>query len=88
MQFKRTVVFYPVCILAIWLHCVFLGVAANALTSTPPIAAKLEARQALAAAPADMPAADRAALRRQAAGRRWECSVSAGPPVRDATKKG
>ena len=34
----------------------------------PPIAAKLEARQALAAAPADMPAADRAALRRQAAG--------------------
>ena len=68
MQFKRTVVFYPVCILAIWLPCVFLGVAANALTSAPPIAAKLEARQALAAAPADMPAADRAALRRQAAG--------------------
>ena len=68
VQFKRTVVFYPVCILAIWLPCVFLGVAANALTSTPPIAAKLEARQALAAAPADMPAADRAALRRQAAG--------------------
>ena len=68
VQFKRTVVFYPLCILAIWLPCVFLGVAANALTSVPPIAAKLEARQALAAAPADMPAADRAALRRQAAG--------------------
>lgn len=67
-QFKRTVIFYPICILAIWLPCVFLGVSANALTSTPPIAAKLEARQALAAAPADMPAADRAALRRQAAG--------------------
>ena len=68
VQFKRTVVFYPLCILAIWLPCVFLGVAANALTSVPPIAAKLEARKALAAAPAEMPAADRAALRRQAAG--------------------
>jgi SSS family solute:Na+ symporter len=68
VQFKRTVVFYPLCILAIWLPCVFLGVAANALTSVPPIAAKLEARKALAAAPAEMPAAGRAALRRQAAG--------------------
>ena len=68
VQFKRTVIFYPLCILAIWLPCVFLGVAANALSSEPPIAAKLEARQALAAAPADMPAAERAALRRQAAG--------------------
>src|SRR3990170_2045486 len=27
-QFKRTVVFYPLCLLAIWLPCVFLGVAA------------------------------------------------------------
>ena len=27
-QFKRTVIFYPLCILAIWLPCVFLGVAA------------------------------------------------------------
>ena len=68
IQFKRTVVFYPLCILAIWLPCVFLGVAANAMVKAPPIAAKLHARQALAAAPADMPAAERAALRRQAAG--------------------
>ena len=68
VQFKRTVVFYPLCILAIWLPCVFLGVAANAMVDAPPIAAKLQARQALAAAPASMPAADRAALRRQAAG--------------------
>ena len=68
VQFKRTVVFYPLCILAIWLPCVFLGVAANAMTSAPPIAAKVHARQALATAPATMPAADRAALRRQAAG--------------------
>ncbi len=68
VQFKRTVVFYPVCILAIWLPCVFLGVAGNALVDAPPIASKLQARQALAAAPADMPAAERTALRRQAAG--------------------
>jgi len=68
VQFRRTVVFYPLCILAIWLPCVFLGVVANTLGSAPPIAAKLHARQALAAAPASMPADDRAALRRQAAG--------------------
>jgi SSS family solute:Na+ symporter len=68
VQFKRTVIFYPLCILAIWLPCVFLGVAANSLTGTPRIAAKLEARQALAAAPASLPAAERADLRRQASG--------------------
>jgi SSS family solute:Na+ symporter len=67
-QFRPTVVLYPLCILAIWLPCVFLGVAANSLRETPRIAQKLEARQALAAAPADLPAADRAALRRQASG--------------------
>ena len=47
--------FYPLCILAIWLPCVFLGVAANAMRDVPQIAAKLEARQALAAAPASCP---------------------------------
>ena len=67
-QFRKTVIFYPLCILAIWLPCVFLGVAGNALSSSPPIAAKLHARQALAAAPASMPADDSAALRRQASG--------------------
>ena len=67
-QFKRTVVLYPLCILAIWLPCVFLGVAANAMTGVPNIAAKLEAREALAAAPPDTPAPELAALRRQAAG--------------------
>jgi solute:Na+ symporter, SSS family len=67
-QFKRTVVFYPLCILAIWLPCVFLGVAANTMGDAPRIASKLDARQALAAAPADLPADQRAALRRQAAG--------------------
>lgn len=67
-QFKRTVIFYPLCIFAIWLPCVFLGVAANAMTDVPPIESKLEARAALASAPPDMPAEQRDALRRQAAG--------------------
>jgi SSS family solute:Na+ symporter len=67
-QFRRTVIFYPLCILAIWLPCVFLGVAANAMRDVPRIESKLEARQALAAAPASMPADERTALRRQAAG--------------------
>jgi solute:Na+ symporter, SSS family len=67
-QFKRTVIFYPLCILAIWLPCVFLGVAANAMRDVPRVAQKLEARQTLAAAPASMTPDERAALRRQAAG--------------------
>jgi SSS family solute:Na+ symporter len=67
-QFKRTVIFYPLCILAIWLPCVFLGVAANGMRDVPRIEQKLDARQALASAPASMPADERAALRRQAAG--------------------
>ncbi len=67
-QFRRTVIFYPLCLLAIWLPCVFLGVAANAMRDTPRIEQKLEARAALAAAPPSMPAEERATLRRQAAG--------------------
>ena len=67
-QFRPTVVVYPLCILAIWLPCVFLGVAANSLRDTPRIAQKLEARQALATAPTSMSPGDRAALRRQASG--------------------
>ena len=47
-QFKKTVIYYPLCILAIWLPCVFLGVAANALLDVPGIAAKLDARELLA----------------------------------------
>jgi SSS family solute:Na+ symporter len=62
-HFRRTVVFYPLCILAIWLPCVFLGVMANNVRELPDIAAKLEARAELAHA-AD-PAA-RAELQRKA----------------------
>ncbi len=67
-QFRRTVIFYPLCILAIWLPCTFLGLAANAMQDVPRIEQKLEARAALAAASPSMPADERAALRRQAAG--------------------
>jgi SSS family solute:Na+ symporter len=67
-QFRRTVIFYPLCILAIWLPCVFLGVAANAMRDVPRIEQKLDAREALAAAPASLGADERAALRRQASG--------------------
>ena len=34
-QFKRTVIFYPLCLLAIWLPCVLLGVLANAVPEIP-----------------------------------------------------
>ena len=34
-QFKRTVILYPICILAIWLPCVFLGVLANGSSAVP-----------------------------------------------------
>jgi SSS family solute:Na+ symporter len=64
VQFRRTVIFYPICLLAIWLPCVFLGVAANSLREVPQIGQKLEARAAMAALPAE----ERDALRRQAAG--------------------
>ena len=67
-QFRRTVIFYPLCLLAIWLPCVFLGVAANAMHDVPRIQQKLAARQALAAAPAAISLEERADLRRQAAG--------------------
>src|SRR6266496_4055688 len=48
-QFRKTVVLYPLCIMAIWLPCVFLGAMANRVTDVPQIAEKLEARRALAA---------------------------------------
>ena len=47
-QFKKTVIFYPICIMAIWLPCVFLGVMANRAQDIPQIKAKQEARRVLA----------------------------------------
>ena len=48
-HFKKTIVLYPICMLAIWLPSVFLGVMANRATDVPAIAQKLTARAALAA---------------------------------------
>jgi SSS family solute:Na+ symporter len=65
-EFKRTIILYPLCILAIWLPCVFLGVAANGMRDVPAIQSKLEARAALsspATPPSEVPA-----LRAQARG--------------------
>jgi solute:Na+ symporter, SSS family len=67
-HFKRTVLLYPVCMILIWLPCVFLGLAANRATEVPAIKAKLEARATLATASPTLPPAERDALRRAAAG--------------------
>src|SRR4026207_108512 len=49
-QFKKTGIHYQICILAIWLPCVFLGVMANRVTDVPQIRAKQEARRVLGTA--------------------------------------
>lgn len=67
-QFKKTVIFYPLCILAIWLPCVFLGVMANRVSDVPQIQAKQEARRTLATQGRNLQPEQREALRDQAAG--------------------
>jgi SSS family solute:Na+ symporter len=62
-QFRNTVILYPLCLLAIWLPCVFLGVAANRMTDVPQVQAKMEARRALAMEGPQLTAAERDALR-------------------------
>ena len=62
-QFKKTVILYPLCILLIWLPCVFLGVAANRATDIPAIKAKQEARGLLASKGATMTPEQRDDLR-------------------------
>jgi SSS family solute:Na+ symporter len=66
-HFKKTVILYPICMIAIWLPSVFLGVVANQARDVPAIEAKLEARAELATTPSLAPA-DRDRLRAQAAG--------------------
>lgn len=66
-QFKKTVIFYPLCILAIWMPCVFLGVAANRVTDVEKIQDKIVARQELAKNGAELSAAERAGLRARSA---------------------
>jgi SSS family solute:Na+ symporter len=67
-HFRKTIVLYPLCMLAIWLPSVFLGVVANRATDVPAIQAKLEARAALASGGSTLTADRRAELRTQAAG--------------------
>ncbi|MGI9106837.1 MAG: sodium:solute symporter family protein [Pyrinomonadaceae bacterium] len=67
-QFKKTVIFYPICIMAIWLPCVFLGVMANRVGDVPAIRAKVEARRVLATQGRQLSPAQRDELREQSAG--------------------
>jgi SSS family solute:Na+ symporter len=68
VQFKKTVIFYPLCILLIWSPCVFLGVMANRVSDVPEIRAKQEARRTLAAQGPKMEPAQRDELRERASG--------------------
>lgn len=67
-HFKRTVILYPLCMIAIWLPCVFLGVVANRAMEVPAIQTKLEARTTLATSAATLTAGQRDELRRTASG--------------------
>jgi solute:Na+ symporter, SSS family len=64
-QFKKTVIFYPLCIAALWLPCVLLGVMANRVQDMPQLARKQEARRTLASEGRQMAPAERDALRAQ-----------------------
>jgi len=67
-HFKKTVILYPICMLAIWLPAVFLGVAANRAAEVPAIRAKLEARQTLAERGQALSPEERGELRAKSAG--------------------
>jgi SSS family solute:Na+ symporter len=62
-HFRRTVVLYPVCIMAIFLPSVFLGVMANRATDVPQIREKQEARLRLVQESPTLAAPERDALR-------------------------
>jgi SSS family solute:Na+ symporter len=67
-HFRKTIVLYPICMLAIWLPSVFLGVMANQARDIPAISAKVEARAALASPGANFSGEERDRLRAQASG--------------------
>ena len=67
-HFRRTVVLYPLCMLAIWLPSVFLGVAANKAVDLPAIHTKVEARATLSAPGVTLTPDRRAELRAAASG--------------------
>ena len=67
-HFKKTVILYPLCMVAIWLPAVFLGVTANRAVEVPAIQAKLEARKTLATQSATLSPEQKTELRAKAAG--------------------
>lgn len=67
-HFKKTVILYPLCMLAIWVPAVFLGVTANRAVEVPAIQAKLEARKTLATNSATLLPEQKTELRAKAAG--------------------
>jgi SSS family solute:Na+ symporter len=67
-HFRKTVILYPLCMLAIWLPSVFLGVIANTATAVPAIHAKIEARATLAAEGPTLTPERRDRLRAEATG--------------------
>src|SRR6185295_18664037 len=67
-HFRKTIVLYPICMIAIWLPSVFLGVVANRATDVPAIASKIDARATLATAGPTLSVDQRDDLRRQASG--------------------
>ena len=67
-HFRKTIVLYPLCMLAVWLPSVFLGVMANQAGSVPAIGQKLEARAQLASQGAALSNEERDRLRARASG--------------------
>jgi SSS family solute:Na+ symporter len=67
-QFKKTVTLYPLCIAAIWLPCVFLGLMANRASDVPEIKAKQDARRVLASQGPSLSPEQRGELREEMAG--------------------
>lgn len=67
-HFRKTVILYPLCMIAIWLPSVFLGVVANRATEVPAIEAKIEARATLAAQGPALSPGEQATLRANANG--------------------
>src|SRR5258708_10337664 len=59
-HFRKTVVLYPLCMLAIWLPSVFLGLVANKAVDIPAIRTNVEARATLAAQGTALPPERRA----------------------------
>ena len=67
-HFRKTVILYPLCMLAIWLPSVFLGLVANKAVDLPAIRTKVEARATLATQGPSLPPERRAELRAAASG--------------------